>query len=149
MADVFVVEPPPVMWAIIAILIVIIVLLALVLASPVFIAVAPDHISITGLPLCHMVVNRSDVESVQLISLNGSTYSPKLRLLGTSIPGWHVGWFKLADGSKAFLVAAREDKAVLLRKRGGEYIILAPRDIEHLADSLKRHGWLEGGVPPG
>jgi hypothetical protein len=61
-------------------------------------------------------------KAVKVSLLKDESLKPKIKLNGIAIKGYHAGWFKLNDGSKAFLNITKEDEAVYIP--ANDYIIL-------------------------
>lgn len=58
-----------------------------------------------------------------------------LRTNGIALPGYQAGWFRMKDGSKAFLLVTGKE-AVLIPTRRGFDLLLTPRDAQALVDQL-------------
>jgi len=143
--QVFTIPVPASMWIFIAIVVAILVAVFLLLVLPVVgfrVYVYEDRIEASSPIMYRVVVRRSDVESVSVVNLSEAQHlKPKVRLFGTGIPGYSLGWFKLADGSKAFL-AVSADRAVAIRLRDGSYVIITPSDFDGFLAALKSFGWI-------
>ncbi|RLE88151.1 MAG: hypothetical protein DRJ96_04685 [Thermoprotei archaeon] len=145
MAETFTVPPPPAAWALLALLAAVLGFIALILLSPAQIRVTRDEIVVRAYLLFSESASRGEVEEVKVVDLREDAgLKPTVRLSGTSLGGWRVGWFKLSNGSKAFM-ASLGDRVVALRKRDGTYLLLAPRDFDSFVEALARHGWLGSG----
>jgi hypothetical protein len=80
-----------------------------------------------------------EVKSAVVVSdLAGSPYAPKMRTNGSSIGDSRSGWFRLADGSSAFLTTERSDKALVITTAGTTYIF-APRDLDAFVEAVAVH----------
>jgi len=148
MAETFAVPPPPAAWALAALLAAVLGLIALILLSPAQIRVTRDEIRVRAHLLLSEAVSRGEVEEVRVVDLREeASLKPVVRLFGTSLGEWRVGWFKLSNGSKAFMASLGE-KVVALRRRDGTYLVLAPSDFEGFVEALAKYGWLRGRATP-
>lgn len=66
---------------------------------------------------------------------------PMLRLMGTSLPGLHTGWFWLRDRSRGFLLLTDRKRVLVLPRNEGGPVLLSVRRPEALLDALKRSRW--------
>jgi len=143
--QVFTIPVPASVWIFVAIVAAIIVAAFLLLVLPVAgfrVYVYEDRIEASIPIMYRVVVCRSDVVSISVVNLSEAQHlKPKVRLFGTSIPGYSLGWFRLADGSKAFL-AVSADRAVAIRLRDGSYVIITPSDFDGFLAALKSFGWI-------
>lgn len=137
---------PPIAWIIIAVIVGVIVFALIAILLPVMlfsIRVGNDEILIAAPPLMKFRVRKSDIESATVISLSKCPeLHPKIRLYGIGLPGWRVGWYRLNNGSKAFVALSQEDRVLLLRMRGGELVLLAPNKFSEFLAVLHRLGWI-------
>jgi len=141
----FTIPVPASVWIFIAIIAAILIAVFLLLVLPVTgfrIYVYEDRIEASS-PIMHRaVVLRSDVESVSVVNLSEAQHlKPRVRLFGAGILGYNLGWFRLADGSKAFL-AVSADRAVAIKLRDGSYVIITPSDFDGFLVALKSFGWI-------
>ena len=63
---------------------------------------------------------------------------PVMRLMGTSLPGLHTGWFWLRDRSRAFLLVTDRKRVLVLPRNEGGPVLLSLRQPEALLEALKR-----------
>lgn len=62
---------------------------------------------------------------------------PLLKTNGFALPGFHSGWFRLRDRSRAFVAMARGPRVLLLPTRRGHVLLLQPRQPQALLDALR------------
>jgi hypothetical protein len=66
---------------------------------------------------------------------------PVFRLLGTSLPGYRGGWFRLRDGTRAFLLVTDAQRVLLLPRHQGGPLLLSVTAPDTLLATLRRaHG---------
>ena len=68
---------------------------------------------------------------------------PKWRMMGTGLPGYQSGWFKLRNGEKALLYLTDRSKAVYVPTTRGYSLLLSPVDADGFLAALK-----DPGAPP-
>jgi hypothetical protein len=64
--------------------------------------------------------------------------APKRKTVGTSLPGYRSGWFRLRDGRKALLYVTDETRVVLVPTTEGYSVLLSVREPAALAAALQR-----------
>lgn len=62
---------------------------------------------------------------------------PARRTLGTSLPGYRAGWFRLADGQKALLYVTKSTRVVYVPTTEGYSVLLSPTDPDGLVSQLR------------
>ena len=62
---------------------------------------------------------------------------PSWRTMGTGLPGYQGGWFRLKDGTKALLYLTDPSKAVFIPTDLGFGVLLSPQDPNGLVEALK------------
>jgi hypothetical protein len=62
----------------------------------------------------------------------------RFRTLGTGLPGYQAGWFRLAGGDKALVYLTDRSRAVHIPTRNGYSLILTPADPDRFLASLRR-----------
>lgn len=78
------------------------------------------------------------VDQVRLVDFQQEpSLRPNLRTLGTGLPGYQGGWFRLKDGSKALLYLTDPTKAVFIPTDLGFGVLLSPQDPKGLVQALK------------
>ncbi|HTE19690.1 MAG TPA: PH domain-containing protein [Armatimonadota bacterium] len=64
--------------------------------------------------------------------------APRLRTMGTALPGYSAGWFRLRNGEKALLYVTNPSRVVYLPTRAGYSVLVSAADPEGLIASLRR-----------
>ncbi len=81
-----------------------------------------------------------DVSAARILDLNrNSQYLPKRRTLGTGLPGYASGWFRLRNGDKALLYLTSRESVVYLPTTDGYVLLLSIDNAEGFITSLKQH----------
>lgn len=62
---------------------------------------------------------------------------PNWRTMGTGLPGYQGGWFRLKDGSKALVYLTNPSKAVFVPTDLGYGVLISPKDPDGLVEALK------------
>jgi hypothetical protein len=65
-------------------------------------------------------------------------YRPRRRTMGTGLPGYAGGWFRLANGEKALVYLTDRSRAVYLPTGAGYALLLSPADPDGLLEALRR-----------
>ena len=63
--------------------------------------------------------------------------TPVRRTLGTGLPGYRAGWFRLANGEKALLYVTDESRVVYVPTTAGYAVMLSPLDPDGLVARLR------------
>jgi hypothetical protein len=63
---------------------------------------------------------------------------PRWRTLGTAVPGYRGGWFRLRGGAKALLYLTDHDRAVLVPTTADYLVMLSPADPDGFLEALRR-----------
>jgi hypothetical protein len=63
---------------------------------------------------------------------------PKWKRVGTSLPGYQSGWFRLRNGEKALLYLTDRARAVYIPTTAGYSLLLSPLDPDGFLDALRR-----------
>lgn len=78
------------------------------------------------------------VDQVRLVDFQQEpSLRPHWRTLGTGLPGYQGGWFRLKDGSKALLYLTNPSKAVFVPTDLGFGVLVSPMDPQGLVQALK------------
>ena len=64
----------------------------------------------------------------------------RLRTLGTGLPGYQAGWFRLASGEKALVYLTDRSRAVHVPTRNGYSLILSPVDPDRFVAAVRQLG---------
>ncbi len=80
-----------------------------------------------------------EVSEARLVDLNrGSAYSLQRRTLGTGLPGYASGWFRLRNGEKALVYLTRSDRIVYVPTSLGYALMLSVEQPEKFITTLQR-----------
>ncbi len=66
-----------------------------------------------------------------------SDLHPSLRTMGTAVPGYRAGWFRLRGGKKALLYLTDDTRAVHVPTTAGYDLLLSPQDPERFVERLR------------
>ena len=81
-------------------------------------------------------INASAARSVDLTKK--SEYSPKRRTLGTGIPGYASGWFRLRNGEKALLYLTQYHDVVYVPTYDGYSLLLSVEEADRFVETLQQ-----------
>jgi hypothetical protein len=62
---------------------------------------------------------------------------PGRRTMGTGLPGYQSGWFRLANGEKALLYLTDRRRAVYVPTSAGYSLLLSPDDPDAFLEALR------------
>ena len=80
-----------------------------------------------------------EVSEARLVDLNrGSAYSLQRRTLGTGLPGYASGWFRLRNGEKALVYLTRSDRIIYVPTSLGYALMLSVEQPEKFIATLQR-----------
>jgi hypothetical protein len=83
--------------------------------------------------------NELRVAQARRVDLNStSDLVPRRRTMGTGLPGYQAGWFRLANGDKALLYLTDRSRAVLIPTTAGYDVLLSPSDPDAFLTALRR-----------
>jgi hypothetical protein len=78
------------------------------------------------------------LDGVRVVDLDrDAALQPVRRTLGTGLPGYRAGWFRLADGQKALLYVTQASRVVYVPTTDGYSVLLSPKDPHGLAERLR------------
>ena len=63
--------------------------------------------------------------------------APRWRTMGTGLPGYQAGWFRLRNGEKALLYLTDRSRAVYVPTTAGYSLLLSPADPERFLSALR------------
>ena len=63
--------------------------------------------------------------------------APKLRTMGTGLPGYQAGWFRLRNGEKALLYLTDRSRAVYVPTTAGYSLLLSPADPDAFLSAVR------------
>ena len=64
--------------------------------------------------------------------------TPQFRMMGTGLPGYRSGWFRLRNGDRALLYLTDQSRAVYIPTTDGYSVLLSPADPDAFLLALKR-----------
>ena len=77
----------------------------------------------------HIPFEQLEVDQARRINLHHERqYGLKWRQMGTGLPGYAAGWFKLRNGEKALVYVTRQDDVVMIPTTEGYTILLSVAD---------------------
>lgn len=80
-----------------------------------------------------------DIAGARVVDLDSAPeYSPKRRTLGTGLPGYASGWFRLRGGEKALVYLTRRRDVVYIPTFEDYALLLSVEDPEGLIEALRR-----------
>lgn len=83
-------------------------------------------------------IQTSQVRRVDLEQEDG--LQPRLRTLGTALPSYRSGWFRLRNGDKALLYLTDARRAVLVPTTAGYQVVLSPADPDAFVTAMHAFG---------
>ena len=79
------------------------------------------------------------LDEAVVTNLNTDTdHQPKWRTMGTGLPGYAAGWFKLRNGEKSLLYVTDRTRVARIPTTEGYTVMLSVSDPAALIDALKR-----------
>lgn len=63
---------------------------------------------------------------------------PVRRTMGTALPSYRSGWFRLADGEKALLYLTAQSRALYIPTTKGYSVLLSPEDPDRMLADVQR-----------
>jgi hypothetical protein len=66
--------------------------------------------------------------------------APRRRTMGTGLPGYRAGWFRLGNGEKALLYLTDVNRAVHVPTTDGYSVLLSPADPDAFLTALRGAG---------
>jgi len=79
------------------------------------------------------------VAEARLVDLGrDSGLRPRSRRLGTGLPGYAAGWFRLNNGERALVYLTRPTPVLYVPTTLGYSLLLSPQDPESLLAALRR-----------
>ena len=74
--------------------------------------------------------------------------APRLRTMGTALPGYQAGWFRLRNGQKALVYLTDPTHVAYVPTTRGYVVLLSVADPAALITSLRRAAGTAGSDPP-
>ena len=80
-----------------------------------------------------------DVSRARLVDLRGEpALQPVSRRMGTGLPGFSAGWFRLRNGSKALVYLTDHSHVLHIPTRNGYDVLLSPQKPDEMLVELRR-----------
>lgn len=80
-------------------------------------------------------------DAARRVDLGGaSELRPKWRTMGTGLPGYQSGWFRLRNGERALVYLTDRQKAVYVPTAAGYSLLLSPDDPDAFLAALQAQG---------
>jgi hypothetical protein len=64
--------------------------------------------------------------------------APSWKTMGTGLPGYQSGWFRLKDGSRGLLYLTDRSRAVIVPTTSDYSVLVSPRDPDAFLSALRR-----------
>lgn len=77
-----------------------------------------------------------NVAAARRVTPDDAGLKPGVRTLGTGMPGYRAGWFRLRNGEKALLYLTDESRAVYIPTHAGYSLLLSPVDPDAFLHAL-------------
>ena len=85
--------------------------------------------------------NQMRLDSARRVDLaHERQLAPSFKRMGTSLPGYQSGWFRLRNGEKALLYLTDRSKAVYIPTTAGYSVLLSPSDPDGFLNALRTNG---------
>jgi len=132
------------LWFVVPVSVILIGLVALFIVSVRGARASSFEVTADGLRLRGDLYSRTiprsqiDVTGARRVNLTSETgLRPVSRRLGTALPGYLSGWFRLANGEKALLYLTDRAKAVYVPTTAGYSLLLSPADPDAFVATLR------------
>lgn len=84
-------------------------------------------------------VGEIDLDQARIVDLaEHKQLKPGLKTMGSSLPGYDTGHFRLRDRSKAFLLLTDRSRVLVLPEKNGRKLLLSLERPQALLDALRR-----------
>jgi hypothetical protein len=80
----------------------------------------------------------ADVRRVDFTASPG--LRPRRRMMGTGLPGYQAGWYRLDNGDRALLYLTDRSRAVYVPTRAGYSLLLTPSDPDAFVAAVRALG---------
>jgi hypothetical protein len=77
------------------------------------------------------------IDEARRVTPSDEALRPRARTMGTGLPGYRAGWFRLANGERALLYLTDEARAVYVPTTAGYSVLLSPADPEAFLTALR------------
>ena len=101
--------------------------------------VSPDGLRLRG-DLYGRFFPMSDLKASDAVRVDWSAQPglvPAMRTLGTGLPGYQAGWFRLENGDRALLYLTDRQRAVFVPTTRGHGLLLSPSDPDGFVAALR------------
>ena len=76
--------------------------------------------------------------AARLVDLSSAPeLQPRLRTMGTTLPGYRAGWFRLRNGEKTLVYLTETSRTVYVPTRKGYSVMLTPQQPERFLERLR------------
>ncbi|TXH77944.1 MAG: hypothetical protein E6Q88_00080 [Lysobacteraceae bacterium] len=90
-----------------------------------------------GINTARVKVSELQLDAARIVNLDhDSELRPRLKTMGTSMPGYRAGHFRLRDRRRAFVLVTRREKLLALPERNGRMLLLSLKQPQALLDAL-------------
>jgi hypothetical protein len=80
-----------------------------------------------------------NVDSARVVDLRGEpSLQPVSRRMGTGMPGYSAGWFRLRNGARALVYLTARDRVAYVTVADGYVLLLSLRDPDAMIRDLRR-----------
>lgn len=87
-----------------------------------------------------------NVSAARILDISGSSeYTPKRRTLGTGLPGYASGWFRLRNGEKALVYLTKRQNVIYVPTSEGYSLLLSVEEPERFISTLQQYNAIQGG----
>ena len=142
----FTLATPTSVWVIVGVIAAVLAIVLVLIVLPIVrftITVDSSYIRAATPLMFRVTIKKEDVDHIAVMDLSQAPeLRPTLRTFGVGLPGYKLGWFKLANGAKAFLAVTSSNKAVVIELKDGTYVIMTPKNLSEFLTALKELGWL-------
>lgn len=88
-----------------------------------------------------IAVGEIDLDAARIVDLREHTeLKPMLKVMGTSLPGYEAGHFRLRNRNKAFVMLTDRTRVLVLPEKSGKKLLLSLQQPQALLDALRRTG---------
>ncbi len=115
---------------------------ALVVASGMHsrqVEILPDTLRVRRWPVPRsFALSSLEPDRAQTVDLRQeNALQPVLKLMGSRMPGFRSGWFRLRDGRRGFVLTTSGNKALCLPRKDGSVLLLGVERPEALLQALR------------
>ncbi len=86
-----------------------------------------------------VAIGEIDVDNARIVDLRERTeLKPMLKVMGTGLPGYEAGHFRLRNRDKAFVMLTDRTRVLVLPEKSGRKLLLSLQQPQALLDALRR-----------